>query len=183
MKKILFLALMLPLFITALHTCNNDVDGGNNPSLYGDCTDIAGPHHEYCLDSTTLVEYYCPTEGAWGVVCQKEEVICSGACIDGACVAKQDTIAPTQNPAITEGNEKIINPTNIPKQIEQTEVQEPIDLNYLKFVLFGLIIFVGIVYLASTILNKGDKKKKISAPKHKKKKSNVKKAVKGKKRK
>ena len=167
MKKLLFLALVAPMFLAALYTCNN-ADGGNNPGVYGDCTDIAGPHEEYCLDSHTLVEYYCPTEGAWGVVCQKEEVMCSGGCVDGACITTaKETPAPTQEPLIATSKEELkAEPTRPPITPKENEA---VDVDYIKFVLFGLIVFVAIAYLVSTWMNASKKptakKRKIAAPK------------------
>ncbi|PIO02776.1 hypothetical protein COT57_02320 [Candidatus Micrarchaeota archaeon CG09_land_8_20_14_0_10_55_25] len=171
MRKLLFFALLAPLFLAAAYTCQN-VDGGRNPGVYGDCNDVNGPHQEYCLDSKTLVEYYCPTEGAWGVVCQKEEIVCSGACVNGACGQEAESaIQPTKNPALPESTQQIDRAPTTPLPVRGEEKPAfPVDTEYIKFVLFGLIVFVAIAYLASTWLNtQGKTKGKARRPNKRKK--------------
>ncbi len=166
MRKILLLALIAPALLSAAYTCQN-ADGGNNPLAYGECTDVNGPHQEYCADSKTLVEYYCPTEGAWGVVCQKEEVVCSGLCGNGECVDAPKEVAPTQNPALPKEGGELTAPPAAPA-LPKEEEKPPVDTDYIKFVLFGLIVFAAVAYLGSAWLEGRNKKKKKASRKKKK---------------
>ena len=169
MRKLVLMALVAPLLLSAAYTCQN-ADGGNNPLAYGECTDVNGPHQEYCADSKTLVEYYCPTEGAWGVVCQKEEIVCDGLCGNGECVDAPEEVQPTQNPALPEEGEELTVPPAAPA-IPREEEKPPVDTEYIKFVLFGLIVFVAAAYVGSAWLESQNKKK----PRKKKKKGKKKK--------
>jgi uncharacterized cupin superfamily protein len=70
-------------FVSPSTTCVEE-DDGKNYYKKGNIASINGGTVDYCINSTTLREYYCSASGyiAW------EDYVCPSGCYDGACIEK-----------------------------------------------------------------------------------------------
>jgi len=79
-------AMLATIKFSNLTSCT-DSDGGKNYYLRGTVSDRGKSYTDYCIDSSTLREYFCLpyTPGGLGGVAQ-EDYRCPSGCKDGACV-------------------------------------------------------------------------------------------------
>jgi hypothetical protein len=85
-------AMLATIKFSNLTSCT-DSDGGKNYYMRGTVSDGGKSYTDYCIDSSTLREYFCLpyTPGGLGGVAQ-EDYKCPNGCKDGACVLATKSI-------------------------------------------------------------------------------------------